>query len=160
MRATLLAVLPGANGWGKVGGLSMDPGGGNISSYIKIYIYIYNVCNQYRHHIFKHHECISRHHTYIIYIYFYSGTHIYLKRPETHIVSASTMISFNHCKRGGLMFFCRPRSGEKQQANIDPTKKSRKPSFATIYWKGGQPKSRWWFQMFYMFTPTWGNDPI
>jgi len=20
--------------------------------------------------------------------------------------------------------------------------------------------SRWWFQIFYMFTPTWGNDPI
>ena len=19
---------------------------------------------------------------------------------------------------------------------------------------------RWWFQIFFMFTPTWGNDPI
>ena len=21
-------------------------------------------------------------------------------------------------------------------------------------------RSRWWFQTFFMFTPTWGNDPI
>ena len=23
-----------------------------------------------------------------------------------------------------------------------------------------QPSFRWWFQMFFIFTPTWGNDPI
>ena len=23
-----------------------------------------------------------------------------------------------------------------------------------------QPKTRWWFQIFFIFTPTWGNDPI
>ena len=23
-----------------------------------------------------------------------------------------------------------------------------------------KPWSRWWFQIFFIFTPTWGNDPI
>ncbi len=23
-----------------------------------------------------------------------------------------------------------------------------------------QPKTRWWFQIFFIFTPIWGNDPI
>ena len=25
---------------------------------------------------------------------------------------------------------------------------------------GGSLITRWWFQIFFMFTPTWGNDPI
>ena len=25
---------------------------------------------------------------------------------------------------------------------------------------GGQILTRWWFQFFFMFIPTWGNDPI
>lgn len=122
------------------------PGGEHLKLYIYI-MYVTNIDTIYLNTMNVYLDTIH-----ISYIYIFIHTYIYLKRPETHIVSASTMISFNHCKRGGLMFFCRPRSGEKQQANIDPTKKSRKPSFATIYWKGGQPKSRWWFQMFYMFT--------
>ena len=30
------------------------------------------------------------------------------------------------------------------------------------YGEPGAPKSiaGWWFQMFFIFTPTWGNDPI
>ena len=34
----------------------------------------------------------------------------------------------------------------------------------SILWEGGgcqyDTLSRWWFQTFFIFTPTWGNDPI
>ena len=38
------------------------------------------------------------------------------------------------------------------------------PSILTILFFGAEledhNKSRWWFQMFFIFTPTWGNDPM
>ena len=44
----------------------------------------------------------------------YLGTNIYLKRPETDVVSASTMISFNHwiyLEKQGLI---RPKKEAKE----------------------------------------------
>ena len=29
-----------------------------------------------------------------------------------------------------------------------------------ILFHSPKSKTRWWFQMFFIFTPTWGNDPI
>jgi len=101
------------------------------------FICIYNVCSLY-YYIDTIYLNTMNVYTPYIYIYMYLGTQIYLKRPETHSVSASTMISFNHwiylenralyVQRRKQKWWdyvdCRPRSGaeKKQQANTDPTK--------------------------------------
>ena len=32
--------------------------------------------------------------------------------------------------------------------------------FFKVMWKMSKTWSRWWFQIFFICTPTWGNDPI
>ena len=53
-----------------------------------------------------------------------------------------------------------------RNAEVQTTERT---GFSSIFWweqqgslvKGkSNPIYRWWFQTFFMFTPTWGNDPI
>ena len=50
--------------------------------------------------------------------------------------------------------------------DVDPTKWSEDGRIfsdeADVFgsWEGNFFKTGWWFQIFFIFTPTWGDDPI
>ena len=44
-----------------------------------------------------------------------------------------------------------------REKNIDTVERNPNKKWITIPL---DPKTRWWFQIFFIFTPTWGKDPI
>ena len=53
------------------------------------------------------------------------------------------------------------QSGGRDEKNVTNAEVPGVPRFLEIFpTKRKTPSTRWWFQIFFIFTPTWGNDPF
>ena len=80
----------------------------------------------------------------------------FLTSTQNHIGSQiSAALPWRNQHRQDLLSEERPSTGGNYLAQ---TSRSKMMAFET--WDTPLIKSRWWFQIFFIFIPTWGNDPI